>query len=83
VNVKTWKARLVALGFMGKEGVDYNPFSLYAPTMLAKTARTVITLGLGDNAHLHSYDVSAAFLHANLREVVYIEQPAGFVVPGK
>ena len=45
------------------------------------TIRTVLTLVATYNWPAHQLDVSNAFLHENLREQVYSQQPTGFVDP--
>jgi hypothetical protein len=32
---------------------------------------------------IHQMDVNTAFLYSPLHEIVYVEQPEGFAVPGK
>ena len=63
-----YKCRLVAKGFSQKEGVDYDPNKLYAPTPQMESIRMILaqTLGLGWN--LKQFDVTAAFLIPSLPE---------------
>ena len=75
------KARLVAQGFSQKQGIDYN--ETFAPTMHIKTARVLLSLAARSKLVVKQYDVSTAFLHASLREEVYVKQPPGHVVKGK
>ena len=79
--VQRYKARLVAQGFSQKEGIDYN--ETFAPTMHVKTARMLLAIAARDNVRVRQYDVSTAFLHADLAETVYVRQPEGHVVKGK
>ena len=81
--VTRYKARLVCRGFAQEEGVDYDPFQLYAPTMRIKSFRTLVALAATNDWNLRQYDVSCAFLHALLEETVYVEQPECFRVEGK
>ena len=80
-NVLRYKARLVAQGFSQREGIDYN--ETFAPTMHIKTARALLAIAARDGVRVRQYDVSTAFLHADLAETVYVRQPEGHVVPGK
>jgi len=76
-----YKARLVAQGFSQKEGIDYT--ETFAPTMHIKTARVLLALAAKHGMSCRQYDVSTAFLHASLKEEVYVRQPPGHVVEGK
>jgi len=78
--VQRYKARLVAQGFSQKEGIDYN--ETFAPTMHVKTARMLLAIAARDKVRVRQYDVSTAFLHADLAETVYVRQPEGHVVKG-
>jgi hypothetical protein len=75
------KARLVAQGFSQKEGIDFK--ETFAPTMHIKTARVLLALAAKHKMSCRQYDVSTAFLHASLKEEVYVKQPPGHVIPGK
>jgi hypothetical protein len=81
--VARYKARLVCRGFAQKEGEDYDPAELYAPTMKTKTLRALTALAAKNGWDMNQYDVSCAFLHADLEETVYVEQPPGHVIAGK
>jgi hypothetical protein len=80
-SIERYKARLVAQGFSQKQGVDYN--ETFAPTMHMKTARVLLALAAENQLEVKQYDISTAFLHASLREEVYVKQPPGHVVKGK
>jgi hypothetical protein len=80
-NVARYKARLVAQGFSQKEGIDFS--ETFAPTMHIKTMRLLLAIAARDNVAARQYDVSTAFLHADLKETVYVRQPEGHVMKGK
>ena len=80
-TISRFKARLVAQGFSQKEGIDFT--DTFAPTMHIKTARVLLTLAARHGIEARLYDVSTAFLHASLKEDVYVKQPPGHEVAGK
>ena len=51
--------------------------------MHVKTARMLLAIAARDKVRVRQYDVSTAFLHADLAETVYVRQPEGHVVKGK
>lgn len=75
------KARLVAKGFSQKEGVDY--FETFAPVMSHISLRLILALCAVLDYEIKQFDVTTAFLNASLKEDIYMEQPEGFVTPGK
>ena len=76
------KARLVAKGYSQVHGLDF--FEVFSPTMQTKTFRTLLALASNDsNVMTESWDVSTAFLYADMDEEVYVEQPDGYVKHGK
>ena len=73
--VVRFKARLVARGFTQQHGVDYE--ETYSPVMKYKTLRILLTLVARYNWQLEVMDVQTAYLHADLQETVYMQQPEG------
>ena len=51
--------------------------------MHIKTARVLLSIAARDRLPVRQYDVSTAFLHASLKEEVYVAQPPGHVKQGK
>ena len=79
-SVARLKARLVAKGYAQTYGVDYSDtFSLVAKMT---SVRLFISLAATHNWDLHRLDIKNAFLHGDLQEEVYMEQPPGFVAQG-
>ena len=50
---------------------------------ISVTIKVLLSLAIQFNWFLNPLDISNAFLHGDLREDVYIEQPAGFIDPSK
>lgn len=75
------KTRLVAKGYSQREGVDYT--EVYAPVERLDTVRTIIALAASRRWNVYQLDVKSAFLHGNLKENVYVEQPKGYQQKGK
>ena len=74
------KARLVAKGYAQTYGVDYfDTFSLVAKLT---SIRLFISLAATHGWDLYQLDIKKAFLHGDLVEEVYMEQPPWFVVQG-
>jgi hypothetical protein len=70
-----YKARLAAKGFMQNYGVDYN--KAWAPTVRATTLRALFAPAAQYGWEIWGFDVSSAFLNAELHEEVYMEQRIG------
>ncbi|GJT25703.1 retrovirus-related pol polyprotein from transposon TNT 1-94 [Tanacetum coccineum] len=73
--------RLVAKGYMHKEGIDY--FDTYALVARISSIRTLIAISAIKGLYIHQMDVRTAFLNGYLNEEVYMEQPEGFVIQGQ
>uniref|UniRef100_A0A5S6QF81 Reverse transcriptase Ty1/copia-type domain-containing protein n=1 Tax=Trichuris muris TaxID=70415 RepID=A0A5S6QF81_TRIMR len=74
-EVVRFKARLVAKGFSQREGIDYD--DVYAPVTSFEIIRILVALGVSNNWTLDQFDVKNSYLHGELKEVVYMEQPEG------
>ncbi|MCO5565136.1 hypothetical protein L7F22_018807 [Adiantum nelumboides] len=75
-NVSSYKARLVAKGYAQTYGIDYE--ETFTPVDKMETVRAVIAIVVAKGWILHQMDVKNAFLHGDLQEEVYMEQPPGF-----
>nr|AAL75759.1 Putative pol polyprotein [Oryza sativa Japonica Group]AAL91607.1 Putative pol polyprotein [Oryza sativa Japonica Group]AAP51772.1 retrotransposon protein, putative, Ty1-copia subclass [Oryza sativa Japonica Group] len=76
-----FKAKLVAKGFSQIAGVDYN--DVFSPVVKHSSIRTFFSIVAMHDLELEQLDVKTAFLHGELEEEIYMDQPEGFIVPGK
>jgi hypothetical protein len=76
-----FKARLVAKGFSQIPGVDYN--DVFSPVVKHSSIRAFFGIVAMHDLELEQLDVKTAFLHGELEEDIYMDQPEGYVVPGK
>jgi transposase InsO family protein len=75
-NLLRHKARLVAQGFTQVEGIDYT--ETFAAVAKYDTVRILLALAAKFDLELDQMDVRTAFLNADLKEDIYLKQPAGF-----
>nr|GFC06391.1 Gag-Pol polyprotein [Tanacetum cinerariifolium] len=73
------KSRLVAKGYAQKEGVDFE--ESFAPVARLEAVRLFIAYATHKSFTIYQMDVKTAFLYGPLKEVVYVNQPDGFVDP--
>lgn len=71
-----YKARLVCDGWSQQVGVECG--ETFSPVIKLKTIPTVLTIDLSHAWPVHQLDAKNAFIHGNLREIVYMHQPMGF-----
>lgn len=79
-EVEKYKARLVAKGYSQQYGVDYT--EVFAPVARMDTVRMIIALAAQRSWRIYQLDVKSAFLHGELNEDVYVEQPRGYEKKG-
>jgi hypothetical protein len=80
-TVNRYKARLVALGFMQRIGIDCG--DTYAPMFKYSTPRFLIAHCLAIKVTITHLDVTTAFLNADIEEEVWVLEPQGMVgTPG-
>ncbi|KAD3641836.1 hypothetical protein E3N88_31060 [Mikania micrantha] len=79
-EVDKYKARLVVKGYAQKEGVDYG--EVFAPVARWDTIQILLAIAAKRKWLVKQLDVKSAFLHGELKEVVYVEQPKGFIDKG-
>lgn len=80
-TLERYKARWVVRGFNQRPGIDFG--ETFSPVIKPATIRTVLTLVASRKWPAHQLDVSNAFLHGNLQEQVYCQQPTGFADPAR
>ena len=73
--------RVIAKGFVQKPGIDY--MDTYAPVTWMELTRAILHIGASLDWEIHQMDIKMAFLHGDLKEEVYMEQPEGMKEPGK
>ena len=71
----------MAKGFRQQEGVDFE--EIFSPVVKMTTLRCVLALATQFDMELVQMDVKAAFLHGDLQEEIYMQQPEGFEEKGK
>ena len=80
-TVARHKSRLVARGFTQDHGIDYTEtFSL---VVCMNSIHFLLSLVVNLNWSLHQLDVSNAFSYGDLVEIVFMEQPLGYISQGE
>ena len=81
-SIERFKARLTAMGCVQKAGVDYK--ETYASVMATRTFRYLLQLfNSAEENSMDHWDVSTAFIHAPLKEQVWMRQASGHEEKGK
>ena len=75
------KARYNAKGFNQVFGSDY--LETFAPTAKLSSIRLFLALAIHFSCEVFQFDVSSAYLNADLEGDVFVQQPPGFEFPNK
>ncbi|KAK9076575.1 hypothetical protein SSX86_004909 [Deinandra increscens subsp. villosa] len=76
-----FRARLVAKGYTQTAGIDYQ--EVFSSVVKHTSIRVMLSLVAVQDLELVQLDVKTAFLHGNLDDEIYIDQPKGFTEVGK
>ena len=75
-TIERLNARLVARGFSQQYGLDYD--KTFSPVAKLTSVRVVLTVAANKEWILWQMDVKKAFLHGELDQEIYMDQPMGF-----
>ena len=68
-------------GFQQKKGVDFD--EIFAPVVKMASIWTVLSIVASMDLEVEQLDIKTTFLHGDLEEEIYMQQPEGFVKKGK
>jgi hypothetical protein len=80
-DVVRHKARLVVKGYAQRQGVDYD--EVFTPVARLEAVRLLLALAADEGWQVHHMDMKTAFLNGELQEEIYVQQPPGFIQPGR
>ena len=78
---RRFKASLGVKRYSQRKGMDYA--EIFSPVVKLTYIQILLSVVASENLHLEQMDVKTTFLHGDLDKEIYMQQPEGFVVPGK
>ncbi|KAG8492460.1 hypothetical protein CXB51_009588 [Gossypium anomalum] len=81
VEEPRYKARLVAKGYSQILGVDFT--DVFSPVVKHSSIRALFGIVAMHDLELEQLDVKTTFLHGELEEDIYMQQPEGFIASEK
>ncbi|GKD45846.1 retrotransposon protein, putative, ty1-copia subclass [Tanacetum coccineum] len=76
VQKPRYKSRLVARGFTHRACIDYN--EVFLSVVRHTSIQVILALTACKDYELEQLDVKTAFLHGNLKEMIYMRKPPGY-----
>jgi hypothetical protein len=76
-QISRYKAKLVSKGFQQVHGIDYG--ETFAPVVKMDSIQLALAIVATKGWKFHQMDMKNAFLHGDLSEEIYMEQPQGFM----
>ena len=80
-KVERFKGCLVAKGYSQQYGIDYD--ETFSPVVRFSSIRALLAYAIQNGMLIHQKDVVTAFLNGKLDEEIYMQQPEGYIEPGK
>ena len=80
-QVSRWKARVVAKGFLSREGIEHDTDEVFSPVVAYPTFRTILSIAAGYGWRIKQTDISQAYLQGRLvdstgaQREIYMEDP--------
>jgi hypothetical protein len=75
--VRRYKERLVSKGFQQIHGIDYD--ETFSPVEKMDSIQLALAIATTRGWEVHQMDVKNSFLHGDLSEEIYMEQPQGYI----
>jgi hypothetical protein len=76
-KINRYKSRIVTKGFQQVYGIDYD--ETFTPVAKMDCIRMTLSIVVAKGWEFHHMDVKNSFLHDDLSEEIYMEQPQGFM----
>ena len=76
-KISRYKTRLVAKGFQWVHAINYD--ETFTPVEKMDSIRSTLAITTTKGWEVHHMDVKNSFLHGDLFEEIYMEQPHGFM----
>ena len=80
LTVVKHKARLVARGFVQREGIDFE--DVFTPIARMESVWLLLALAAAKDWRVHHLDVKSTFLNDERAETIFIRQPPGLAIKG-
>lgn len=74
-SLEKYKARLVVKGYSHREGVDFG--EIFSHVAKLSSIRLILSIIVSNDFEIEKMDVKIAFLHGDLEEEIYMQQPKG------